>query len=112
MHIEWTPETLLTQLGYPLDNDALIAQAARVIDATPGFERFARHLLSLQETIKRWDGYLALSNSRDAVKIKTDAVRPEEIEAYRDALHQWSDKYKVTLEPVEHRNTFYILGTV
>jgi len=111
MHFEITPETLLTQLGYPL-NDALLAQAERTIAATPGFESFSRHLLSLKDTLAHWNGYLALSNSRDVIKIKCDATDAGEIEAYRNALEQWADKYKVTLEPVPGTQTYYILGQI
>jgi len=109
MHFEITPETLLIQLGYPV-NDTLLAQAERTIAATPGFATFSRHLLSLKDSLTRWNGYLALSNSRDAIKIKCDATDPQEIEIYRDTLKQWSDKYKVTLEPVPGTQTYYVLG--
>ena len=109
MHIDITPENLLTQLGYPL-NDALLAQMKRSLESTPGFEVFSRHLLSLKDEIARFEGYLALSNSRDVLKIKSDASRPEEIEAYKEILKKWADKYKVSLEQVGKTNTFYILG--
>ena len=109
MHIDVTPETLLIQLGYPR-SDALLAQMERTIAATDGFETFAHHLLTLKDAIARYEGYIALSNSRDALKIKSDAVQPDEIEAYRQALVHWSDKYKVALEPVGTTATYYILG--
>ena len=109
MHIDITPENLLVQLGYPL-TDALLAQMKRSLEATPGFETFSRHLLSLKDEIARFDGYLALSNSRDVLKIKSDASRPEEIDAYKAVLKKWADKYKVSLEHVGKTNTYYLLG--
>ncbi len=109
MHIDITPENLLIQLGYPL-NDALLAQMERAMHATNGFDAFSRHLLSLKDELARFDGYIALSNSRDLLKIKSDATQPEEIEAYRAVLQRWSDKYKVTLEQVGTTNTYYLLG--
>ena len=109
MHIDITPENLLTQLGYPL-NDALLAQMKHTMETTPGFDAFSRHLLSLKDEIARFEGYLALSNSRDVLKIKSDASRPEEIDAYKAILKKWADKYKVSLEQVGETNTFYILG--
>ncbi len=109
MHIEWTPETLAIQLGYPA-NDAMQAQAKRIMDSAPGFAHFAHHLLSLKDAIAPLEGYLAFSSSRDAIKIKTDATTPETIEAYTAALERWSAKYKVALEPVQNTHTFYIIG--
>jgi len=109
MHINITPENLLIQLGYPL-NEALLRQMERAIAATRGFDAFSRHLLSLKDEIARFDGYLALSNSRDLLKIKSDAATPEEIDAYREVLNKWAQKYKVTLEAVEGSNTYYLIG--
>ena len=109
MHRDITPENLLIQLGYPV-NDALLAQTERTLSATQGFDAFSRHLLSLKDEIARFEGYIALSNSRDVLKVKSDASNPEEIEAYRETLKKWADKYKVTLEQVGETNTFYILG--
>jgi hypothetical protein len=109
MHIEITPDNLLIQLGYPL-NDALRAQMERALNATKGFDTFSRHILSLKDDIAHLDGFIALSNSRDALKIKTNATRPEQIEEYRRILEKWSAKYKVVLEPVEGTATYYIVG--
>ena len=109
MHIEITAENLLVQLGYPV-NDAMLAQMQRTLNAAPGFDQFSKHILSLKDEIVRFDGYIALSNSRDVLKIKSDAAHPDEIEAYKEALKKWAEKYKVTLEHVARTNTFYILG--
>ncbi len=109
MHIDITPESLLVQLGYP-PNDALLAHMKRTLNATPGFDTFSRHLLSLKDDIARFDGYLALSNSRNALKIKCDATHAEKTTAYHDTLKRWAQKYKVTLEPVPGTHTYYILG--
>ena len=109
MHIDITPENLLIQLGYPV-NDVLLAQMQRTLASTQGFDSFSKHLLSLKDEIARFEGYIALSNSRDVLKIKSDASHPEEIEAYKETLKKWADKYKVTFEQVGETNTFYILG--
>ena len=109
MHIDITPENLLIQLGYPV-NDVLLAQMQRTLTATQGFDIFSKHLLNLKDEIARLEGYIALSNSRDVLKIKSDASHPEEIEAYKETLKKWAVKYKVALEQVGETNTFYILG--
>ncbi len=111
MHIDITAENLLIQLSYPV-NDVMLAQMQRAMDATSGFDQFSKHILSLKDDLARLDGYIALSNSRDILKIKSDATHPEKIEAYREVLGKWSEKYKVTLQHVAGTNTFYILGIV
>ncbi len=109
MNIELTPETLLIQLGYPV-KDATMAQIERIINNTPGFDKFAKHILTLNDEVKRFAGIVAMSNSKDYLKVKTDSTSPEEIEAFNDYLKQWAQKYKVALEKVEGKNTYYILG--
>ena len=109
MNIELTPENLLIQLGYPA-NDATLAQVRRIIDNTPGFDKFAKHILTLNDEVKRFAGIVALSNSKDYLKVKSDSTQPEEIEAFTDVVKHWSEKYKVALEKVEGKNTYYILG--
>jgi hypothetical protein len=109
MHIDITPENLLIQLGYPV-NDAMMAQMERTLTSTKGFDTFSKHILSLKDEIALHDGYIALSNSRDALKIKSDAAQHEEAVAYRETLQKWSEKYKVDLLQVGDTNTFYILG--
>ncbi len=109
MNIEMTPENLLIQLGYPV-KEATLAQLQRIIDNTPGFEKFAKHILTLNDEVKRFAGIVALSNSKDYLKVKTDSTSPEEIEAFTDYVTQWAEKYKVALEKVDGKNTYYILG--
>ncbi len=109
MNIEMTPENLLIQLGYPV-KEATLAQLQRIIDNTPGFEKFAKHILTLNDEVKRFAGIVALSNSKDYLKVKTDSTSPEEIEAFNDYVKHWAEKYKVALEKVDGKNTYYILG--
>ncbi len=109
MNIEMTPENLLIQLGYPI-KEATLAQLQRIIDNTPGFEKFAKHILTLNDEVKRFAGIVALSNSKDYLKVKTDSTSPEEIEAFNDYVKHWAEKYKVALEKVDGKNTYYILG--
>ena len=109
MNIEMTPENLLIQLGYPV-KEATLAQLQRIIDNTPGFEKFAKHILTLNDEVKRFAGIVALSNSKDYLKVKTDSSTPEEIEAFTEYVKHWAEKYKVALEKVDGKNTYYILG--
>jgi len=109
MSIEITPENLLIQLEYPV-KDATLAQLERIIKNTPGFDKFAKHLISLNDEVKRFGGIVAMSNSKDYLKVKSDSDKPEEIEAFTDVVKKWSQKYKVEIQKVENKNTYYILG--
>jgi hypothetical protein len=109
MSIELTPENLLIQLEYPV-KDATLAQLERIIQNTAGFNKFAKHLISLNDEVKKFSGIVALSNSKDYLKVKCDSDKKEEIEAFTDIINHWSQKYKVDIQKVDGKNTYYILG--
>ncbi len=77
---------------------------------TKGFEKFAKHIISLNDEVKRYSGIVALSNSQDYLKVKCDSNKSEEVEAFTDIVKRWSDKYKVEVRKVNNKNTHYILG--
>jgi hypothetical protein len=110
MNIDLTPEALLTQLGYPV-NEHTLAQIQKTIDNTVGFDHFSKHLLNLQDTLVHYDGFIALSNSYDRFKIKCEETSKKElIEAFEESAKKWAEKYKVVLEKVAGKPTYYIIG--
>lgn len=109
MSINVTPENLLIQLGYPV-KDATLSQMERIIANTEGFDKFAKHIISLNDELKRFNAIVAISNSNDYLKIKCDSHDAEEISAFEDIVKHWSEKYKVELQKVEGKNTYYIIG--
>ena len=109
MPIRITPENLLIQLEYP-NTPAMIAQMEEIIANTRHFDAFSKHLLSLQDDLRRYNGYIAMSNSSKYLKIKTEQSRAEDIAPFVETLEKWSEKYKVTLKKVEGKYTFYIIG--
>ena len=50
MHLELTPEALLTQLGYT-KTDKSIEQIKKTIANTKGFKNFSKHLLALHDEL-------------------------------------------------------------
>ena len=110
MHIEITPENLLIQLGYQ-PTPALLKQMEAIIANTKNFDAFSKHILSLKDELEHFGGYIAMSNSSDHLKIKSDdPAKPEDIAAFEEVLQKWSSKYKVALQKVEGKPTYYILG--
>jgi hypothetical protein len=110
MHIEITPEALLTQLDYPV-NEHTLSQMKRIMANTENFDNFSKHLLSLKDSVSHYNGTIAMSNSHDYLKIKCEESSPSEtIEAFDETVAKWSEKYKVQIRKVEGKPTYYILG--
>ena len=110
MHITLSHEALLTQLDYPINEHTLL-QIQKAIANTPGFDHFSKHLLSLKDAISHHDGFIALSNSHHYFKIKCEESSTKEtIEAFSEMSKKWAEKYKVRLEKVSDKPTYYILS--
>jgi len=102
-------EAMLTQLGYA-PNDALVKQLGDIEGNTPGYEKIQKHIMDLHDHLKVDNSYVALSNSKNHFKIKIEAKSPEiALEAHEKVQH-FSDKFKVTLDKLENKETYYIIG--
>jgi len=104
-----TLEAMLTQLGYA-DNDSLHVQMQRIIDNTRGYEKISKHIADLHIALKAHGGHISLSNSVDNLKIKSESEFEKERKEVRDTINAWSTKYKVELQKVDKKETYYILG--
>ena len=110
MQINLTPEALLIQLGYT-PSEQSIEQMKKAIANTKGFENFSKHILSLQDELAHLKGVVALSSSKDVFKIKGSEDTSKEIQnEFEELVNHWSTKYKVTIEQVGKKPTYYILG--
>lgn len=102
-------EAMLKQLGY-IPNEALLGQLGKIIDNTASFEKIQKHIFDLHNALKVDDSFVAMSNSSDYFKIKLEAPSLErKEEAYEKVMH-FAEKYKVKLEKVDGKETYYILG--
>ena len=104
-----THEAILNQLGYT-PNEALSLQLGRIEGNTHGYEKIIKHILDLHESLKTDESYVALSNSNDYFKIKIDATSDTSKADALEKINHFSDKYKVELQKVEGKPTYYILG--
>ena len=110
MHLNFTAENLLNMLGFSVTAHSKEA-VERIIQNTNGFNKFAKHIVSLNDSLKHMDAFVAPSNSKDYLKIKLkNDVSDEIIEEFKEKLRTWADKYKVSLQKVENKNTYYIIG--
>ncbi|MBU1669306.1 hypothetical protein KKC13_12925 [bacterium] len=110
MQINLTPEALLSQLGYTQTEQSL-EQMKKTIQNTEGFENFSKHILALHDQLAHIKGFIALSNSQNVFKIKCSEDVSEEIkEEFKNLVENWSTKYKVELQKVANKPTYYIIG--
>ncbi|DAB28457.1 MAG: hypothetical protein A2513_01820 [Sulfurimonas sp. RIFOXYD12_FULL_33_39] len=102
-------EAMLTQLGY-VPNDALLKQLQRIEENTTGYEKIQKHIMDLHDHLKIDDAYVAMSNSNDFFKIKIESQSPEIEEEAHEKIRHFSEKFKVAINKLENKNTYYIVG--
>ena len=111
MQLDVSAEVILSQLGYS-KNDASLQQAEKIINSTSNFDKFSKHIFTLNDHLKKMNAYVALSNKSDYLKIKCDENDSNEIlEEFHNEVSLWADKYNVKLEKLDSRHIYYILGT-
>ncbi len=106
-----TSDAILIQLGYTVTNSAL-AQLDKVIKNTEHFEQVEKHLISLHDQLQSHLSYVALSSSQDYFKIKNEAKGVEMVKEVNEIIKHWSKKYKIELEKVDGRDTYYVIGYI
>ncbi len=102
-------DAMLTQLGY-MPNSALLGQLERIENNTVGYEKIKKHIMDLHDTLRVDGSFVAMSNTNDYFKIKVEAHSPEIVEEAHEKIKHFSDKFKVTLKKLEHKETYYIIG--
>lgn len=105
MHID----AMLTTLGY-VPNPALREQMMSIESNTKGYEKIQKHIMDLHHALKVDNSFVALSNSQDYLKIKIESPTPELIEEAHAKIKHFSDKYKVKLQKLDNKQTYYVLG--
>jgi protein subunit release factor A len=110
MQLDVSAEVILSQLGYS-KNDASLQQAEKIINSTSNFDKFSKHIFTLNDHLKKMNAYIALSNKSDFLKIKCDENDSNEIlEEFHNEVSHWANKYNVKLEKLDARHIYYILG--
>lgn len=112
MHLDLTPEALLAQLGYS-HNAHTLEQINKVIANTRKFDSFSKHLLPLHDALAVEKGFVAMSNSEDYFKIKChEDSTADNLSAFNAMVSHWAEKYKIELQKVIDKNTYYIIGHI
>jgi len=102
-------DAMLRQLGYT-PNDALLKQLEEIENNTTGYEKIQKHIMDLHDHLKVNNAYVALSNSNNHFKIKIESPTPELKEEAHEKVQRFSDKFKVSVEKLDNKETYYIKG--
>jgi len=102
-------EAMLTQLGYS-PNDALVKQLEEIENNTPGYEKIQKHIMDLHDHLKVNNSYVALSNSNNHFKVKIESQTPELAQEAHEKVQHFSEKFKVTINKLDKKETYYIIG--
>ena len=102
-------DAVLTKLGY-VPNDALRKQLENIKSNTNDYDKIIKRILDLHEALKVDKSYVAMSNSKDYFKIKIEAQTPQMKEEALEKIKRFEEKFKVTLQKVDGKDTFYIKG--
>ena len=102
-------EAMLIQLGYA-PNDALIKQLGEIEENTPGYDKIQKHIMDLHDHLKVNSSYVALSNSNNHFKVKVESQTPELAEEAHEKIQHFSEKFKVTINKLDKKETYYIIG--
>jgi acetolactate synthase small subunit len=100
---------VLNHLGY-LPNDSLEKKLEDIQNNTHGYEKIIKHIMDLHDALKVDESYVAMSNSHDYFKIKIEAPSPERVEEAQEKVSHFKEKFKVLLEKVDNKETYYIVG--
>jgi len=106
--MRYTAEALLTQLGYSI-NESVLAQMQRIIKNTKGFDVIEKHIVQLNDALKPFRAYIAMSNSNDYLKIKNESDENSR-DKVNEMIKEWAKKYKIEIKKVEGKETYYIIG--
>lgn len=102
-------QAMLTQLGYA-PNEALMKQLEEIKKSTIEYEKIQKHIMDLNDHLKVNNAYVALSNSKNYFKIKIEAPTLELAEEAHRKVEHFSEKFKINVEKLENKDTYYIVG--
>ncbi len=102
-------EGLLNQFGYNVTPNSL-EQIRRIIENTKGFEHVQKHLVILNDKLQNKLGFVGLSGSKDYFKIKNTSPDEEIRKIVEKTILEWSKKYKIDVQKVPNKETYYVIG--
>lgn len=109
MQIEITAESLLKQLKLTV-NESTLSQMHEIMTHTKSYDHFFKHLFAFNDALALVNGFIAPSSSHPYLKIKFHGGNQEREQRFHETVQHWGEKYKVDLEKVADKETYYIKG--
>ncbi|KAF0591169.1 hypothetical protein CINF_1384 [Candidatus Campylobacter infans] len=105
--MHYTP--ILVSLGLT-PNEALKDQVRRCVEdnglSVPDLDKLA----ALNDEIKIYHGYVALSNSEDVFKIKCDSSDPTMLKDFNVTVYNWAQDNNFKLKKIDGKEVYYLTG--
>ncbi len=102
-------KAFITQLGYDT-NEHIIQQMNSILNKNGNITKLFNHLITLHDKLKHINGFIAMSNSDDVLKIKCENNSPELLAEFHEIVQKFKDKYKLNLKKLDHKEVYYILS--
>lgn len=102
-------EGILLALGY-VANDATIAQLRGILSKCDFETSELDRIVGLNDKLKIYGAHVAMSNSNPYFKIKNEATNEERKGAATEIINAWAEKYRLELQKVADKETYYVLG--
>lgn len=102
-------EGILVSLGYSV-NEATLKQLRGILSKCDFESNELERIVMLNDKLKIYDAYVAMSNSNDYFKVKYEKTSESQKEAVLDIIFGWSEKFKLKVQKVENKETYYITG--
>lgn len=100
-------KAVLIQLQYNT-NDASVEKIKQILSKCDLTDKELQHIVELNDKLKPYMCYITMSNSHDYFKIKYEKSNQNAKENIVDMIENWSNKYKICVEKVENKETYYI----
>jgi len=90
--------------------DATRAQLRGILSKCDFEPNELEKIVLLNDKLQSFGAFIAMSNSYDYFKIKNESPTVAGKKAVMDIVFEWSDKYRLKLEKVPNKDTYYIIG--
>lgn len=100
---------ILVSLGYG-ENESTTAQLEGILNECDFTTTELEKVVLLNDNLKKFEAYVAMSNTNNYFKVKSESSDLETIKAIREKIFEWADRYKFSIEKVDGKETYYITG--
>ena len=104
-----TAEALALQLNLG-KTSAIFADVQKRMDNTKGFNDFAKHILTLNDSLQPIQAYVGLSNNSNYFKIKCIHSSETIQKTFQKIVYDFGEKYKINFEKIPEKNVYYMIG--